>query len=284
MTGSPRGPNGPPIEFWENALEFPTERPFEDARSPTYVGKWIQRLNARQVSMLRDLLDLPQDAPMRQRKAGLMEHMDALTPFVVVSKFASRKSRHATLAVATKALDQTTIEIAKEGEGLYDTTALIFAILDRSWADLESVFHLDKLHRVGFTRMCLAKTPRRPKQRFKDFLSSDELDKVLARFDADLRDRHKSQFQQILEIQESQIVFIRRPHRQSYVLAGTRVVHGFSPNQIILDFHEEASLLNIASHGHAASLDIANRLASAFYGQKCWYENVTEETYAAQIL
>ena len=85
-------------------------------------------------------------------------------------------------------------------------------------------------------------------------------------------------------MQDSQIIFIRRPHRQSYVLTATEVVHGFSPDQIILDFHDEATLLNIASHGHTASLDIANRLASAFYDQACRYENLTEATFAAQIL
>jgi hypothetical protein len=54
-------------------------------------------------------------------------------------------------------------------------------------------------------------------------------------------------------------------------------VHGFSPDQIVLDFRDEAARLNIASHGHAASYEIANRLASAFYGQDCEYENITEE-------
>ena len=127
--GPPQGPEGPPIEFWENALEFPTERALKDAKSPADVGNWIQRLNARQVSMLRHLLKLPLDVPARQRKAGLMEHMETLTPFIIVSKFASRKSRYATLAVAAEVIDKATIEIAKEGEGRYDTTALMFAIM-----------------------------------------------------------------------------------------------------------------------------------------------------------
>ncbi|MGE5946501.1 MAG: hypothetical protein ACM35F_07385, partial [Betaproteobacteria bacterium] len=54
-------------------------------------------------------------------------------------------------------------------------------------------------------------------------------------------------------------------------------------DQIILDFRDEAARLNVASHGHAASYDIANRIASAYYGQSCEYENITEETYPAQI-
>jgi hypothetical protein len=78
-------------------------------------------------------------------------------------------------------------------------------------------------------------------------------------------------------------VFIRRAHQQRYLLAEDRVVHGFSPDQIVLDFRDEAARLNIASHDHAASYEIANRLASAFYGQYCEYENITDKAFAAQI-
>ena len=186
--------------------------------------------------MLRHLLGLSSNVPVRERKLELREHRDALVSYIVVHKFAGRESRDATVVIASEVLDKATIEIAKDAAGTYDTTALIFAILAQSWRDLEKIFHLDKLHRVGFARMCLAKTPRKPKRRFKDFLESDELTQVLARFDSNQRDRHKSQFQQMIEMSDSQIAFIRRPHRQSYVLAGAQVVHGFSPDQIILDF------------------------------------------------
>lgn len=67
------------------------------------------------------------------------------------------------------------------------------------------------------------------------------------------------------------------------MLAGNQVVHGFSPDQIVLDFRNEAALMNVASQGHEASYEIANRIATAFYGQPCEYENVTEEAFAAQI-
>ena len=61
-------------------------------------------------------------------------------------------------------------------------------------------------------------------------------------------------------------------------------MHGFTPDQIVLEFRDEAALLNIASHGGAASYEIANRIASAFYGQSCEYENITEEAFAAQVV
>ena len=279
----PEGPDRPPVEFWENTLEFPVTRLLEDAESPEFMKDWIRQRRARQVAMLRHLLGLPVDAPLQERKAQLKDRQDELTRFVPAALFAMRKSMHATLDVAVGCLDEASIALAQESDGSYDTTALIFGILDRSWRDLEKVFHLDKLHKVGFARMRLPKPPRRPARRFKDFLASGELLAVLRRFDADQRDRHTSQFQQVIEVRDAQVVFIRRPHQQRYVLTENRVVHGFSPDQIVLDFRDEAARLNIASHDHAASYEIANRLASAFYGQDCEYENITEEAFAAQI-
>ena len=234
--------------------------------------------------MLRHLLGLPVDAPLRERKAHLKDYWDKLVRFVPAASFAARKSMHATIDVAAGCLDETTVALAREGDGSYNTTALIFAILDQSWPDLEKVFHLDKLHKVGFARMRLPQPPRRPSRRFKDFLASGEVLAVLRQFDADQRDRHTSEFQQVIELRDAEVVFIRRPHQQRYVLAENRVVHGFTPDQIVLDFRDEAARLNIASHGHAASYEIANRLASAFYGRECEYENLTEETFAAQVL
>jgi hypothetical protein len=234
--------------------------------------------------MLRHLLGLPVDAPLRERKVHLKDHWDELVKFVPAASFAARKSMHATVDVAAGCLDEAIVALAREGDGGYDTTALIFAILDQSWPDLEKVFHLDKLHKVGFARMRLPRPPRRPSRPFKDFLASGEVLAVLRRFDADQRDRHTSEFQQVIELRDAQVVFIRRPHQQRHVLAENRVVHGFTPDQIVLDFRDEAARLNIASHGHAASYEIANRLASAFYGRECEYENLTEETFAAQVL
>ena len=274
----------PPVDFWENTIEFPATRLLQEANSPEFIDDWVQRRKPRQVAMLRHLLGLPVDAPLRERKAHLKDHWDKLVRFVPAASFAARKSMHATIDVAAGCLDETTVALAREGDGSYDTTALIFAILDQSWPDLEKVFHLDKLHKVGFARMRLPQPPRRPSRRFKDFLASGEVLAVLRRFDADERDRHTSEFQQVIELRDAQVVFIRRPHQQRYVLAENRVVHGFTPDQIVLDFRDEAARLNIASHGHAASYEIANRLASAFYGRDCEYENLTEETFAAQVL
>jgi hypothetical protein len=166
---------------------------------------------------------------------------------------------HATLDVAKGCLGETDIALASLPDGGYDTTALAFAILQRAWPELEKVFLLDKLHKVGFARMRLVKPPRRPERKLKEFLNSGELLSILRHYDSEQTDRLRSELQTIIELPGSQVVFIRRPHHQSLVLTDERVVHGFTADQIVLDFRDEAARLNVASHGHAASYDIANR-------------------------
>ena len=86
----------PPVDFWENTIEFPATRLLQEANSPEFIDDWVQRRKPRQVAMLRHLLGLPVDAPLRERKAHLKDHWDELVRFVPAASFASRKSMHAT--------------------------------------------------------------------------------------------------------------------------------------------------------------------------------------------
>ena len=147
----------PPIEFWENRLESPARRLFENAADPGFIGEWIKQRTTRQVAMLCRLFGLPVEEPAREKRARLKDLHGQLIEFVPAADFAMRKSAYATLDVAAECLDAVEIAVAREKDGKYDTTALIFAILHCSWTDLEKVFHLDKLHKVGFARMRLAK-------------------------------------------------------------------------------------------------------------------------------
>jgi hypothetical protein len=68
----------PPVDFWENTIEFPATRLLQEADSPEFIDDWVQRRKPRQVAMLRHLLGLPVDAPLRERKAHLKDHWDEL--------------------------------------------------------------------------------------------------------------------------------------------------------------------------------------------------------------
>lgn len=274
----------PSIEFWENRLEVPAGRIAEDARGPGFLAAWVAKRTARQVSVLSYLLGISTDVSVREQRDCLQVRETELKPFVLAADFAMRKSIHATRDVAGECLSAEELDLSCDSNGKYDTTALIFAILYRAPGDLEKVFHLDKLHKVGFARMRLAKPPRRPPSKLSDFLNSAKLPALLRHFDAETRDRHVSELLQVIEVSDSLLVFIRRPHQKEHILVGERVVHGFTPDAIVLDFRSEGARLNVASHGHAASFDIANRIVSAFYGQALRYEDVTEISHEAQVL
>lgn len=280
----PRPSDHPSLDFWQHTLEIPADRILKKTADPAFWDGWLKRRNARQIAMLRHLVGLPADTSKRDRKAELCEHVDGLGKFALAAEFAARKSRQATVEVATGCVDPDVVKIAEEPDGRFDTTALVFAILDSAWPEVQKVFHMDRLHKAGFARMRLPRPPRRPNRRLKHFVESDDLAAVLRRFDADQRDQVKSELQQVIELEDALVVFIRRPHQQSFVLADNdEVVHGFTADQIVLHFRDEAARLNVASHNNAASYDIANCIATAFYGRPCEYENISEETYPAQI-
>ena len=79
------------------------------------------------------------------------------------------------------------------------------------------------------------------------------------------------------------LVFIRRAERPDHILGSEGVVHGYRPEWIILDFEEGAKRVRISSISVSVPLEIANRIASEYYGAPCEYENEAEITYAKQI-
>jgi len=67
------------------------------------------------------------------------------------------------------------------------------------------------------------------------------------------------------------------------VLRRGGVVHGYRPEWIILDFTDGAKRVNISSVSVSVPLEIANRLASGYFGRSCEYENESRVTYAKQL-
>ena len=116
-----------------------------------------------------------------------------------------------------------------------------------------------------------------------EFLASEDLKKLLERFDRDRRDRRRYQLRGAFEREGGCLVYIRRPHKEARLLISDRLRHGHQADWIVLEFREEGRLLNVASHGKKASFEIADRIASAFYGQPCEYINVEEVVYSAQL-
>ena len=273
----------PNAGFWEQTLELAVESLVERAQSDVFMDTWINERTAQQAIMLRHLLGLPPATSIRERRAALHDHKDALRPFVPVQEFSVLKHRAAVLDFVRRRLPPEVVALALVGENKHDSAALIYALYQRDWSDLGLLFQIDKVHKSGFARMVLAELPRRGPQRFAEYITGPATAEVLADYDRQDPDGRVSELRGMLDDGESTLLFIRRPERRDLIIQGTTILHGFSPEWIILDFHEAATRVNIASKSVVPSLEIANALASAYYGVSCEYANDRAPSQAQQI-
>jgi hypothetical protein len=131
--------------------------------------------------------------------------------------------------------------------------------------------------------MVLTEPPRRRPQEFAAYVTGPATAGVLANYDRHDPESRVSEFRGVLADSEATQLFIRRPERRDLIIRGTTILHGFAPEWIILEFHDAATRVNIASKSVVPSLEIANALASAYYGVPCDYDNDRAPTHAQQI-
>ena len=287
MTESPGEPVGhpeaPPPAFWENELEMATERLRVRAEEDGFIDDWIGRRTGRQVRVLCRNLGLDGATSVKKQKEALRSCESELLPYVLVGEFAKYKSRVATADFAGGVLPDDVLEVCRINDERFDKTALLFAIYHQRWSDLRLVFHLDKIHKSGFARMKLKESVRHPTQPFGDFLQPQTVREILEAFDKARGDGRTSEFKDVVAYDDRHLVFIRRAERPDLILRGTRVVHGYKPEWIILDFEDGARRVDISSVSVSVPLRIADRLASSYFGRTCEYENESQITYAKQI-
>lgn len=273
----------PPPAFWENDLEMGLEHFFARSRRDGFMDEWVSRRTGRQVNVLCMNLGLDGAGSVRSKKDSLRSCDDELLPYLLVDQFAKYKSKIATIDFAKGVLADDVLETCRKSEEDFDTTALLFAIYHNSWSDLRLVFHLDKIHKSGFARMKLKDMVRRPRRNFEEFLQPETVKEILDAFDRAKGDGRTSEFKNVVIHNGHHLVFIRRAERPDLVLRADGVVHGYRPEWIILDFADGAKRVNISSVSVSIPLEIANRLASGYFGKSCEYENESKVTYAKQL-
>lgn len=273
----------PARDFWENELEIGVDAIARSASDEEFMAEWIGRRGGRQVEILRRNLGMNGDGSIRSRKKDLQAGNGDLAPYLLVQEFAIRKSRLATMEVANAVLPPEVIEECRKSKDDFDTLAICFALYAEAPAQLRHILHLDKLHKRGAARMVMKQNPRRPVQPLDEFLTTGNVSPLLAAFDESKGDGRTGELMNIMPHDGHQLVFVRRCCRPSFLLQGSEVVHGHEPEWIVLDFFDGAKRVNICSTSVSESLEIANRIASAYYDKECEYENESEITYARQI-
>jgi hypothetical protein len=170
-----------------------------------------------------------------------------------------------------------------DAEDEYDTLALCFAVYYHDPQQLRAILHLDRIHKTGFARMKMKDGPRRPTKPLSEFLTPAAIEGVLQRFDESTSDGRTSEFKSVMVDEDNVLVFIRRCERPSLIMQGHDILHGYRPEWIVLVFFAGAKRVNISSLSVDDSLEIANRLASEYYGTACEYENDCATAYANQL-
>ncbi len=277
------GDDGVDREFWENELETSLQRPLAEAGNPRRMAGWVKKLSPRQRAVLCAGLGLEAEKAKEQRTA-LQGCNGGLTPFYLIDQFAYRKSKFAVADLAARVLPQDQMEACRLKGDDYDVRALLYALYVADPDYLRMVFHLDKIHKSGFARMTLDKPPRQPQQTFEEFLTDAQARKVLAEFDAAKGNRGHSELKRILRHDHHHLVFIRRPERSQYILRNDHIQHGHRAEWIILDFADNARRVNISSISPDVPLEIANALATVYYGQEVEYDNEREVNRPAGVV
>ena len=277
------GGDTPGVAFWENELEMPVLFWLDRAEENPFMERWVSKLTGPQVSVLHSLLGLQPRESTRHKKDDLRNALPSLRRFVPVGRFARSKSRVAVIDFAQGVLDSAIMELCQNGKGEFDAHALVFAIYDHDWRNLSAVFHLDKIHKSGFARMVLSKHLKLPSTDLGDFLSASSLAAHLERFDRTKNNGRTSDLKNVIPHDGRHLVFIRRAERHDLLLQHNTVVHGFAPEWIILDFQDGALRVNIASKSVSVPLEIANHIASAYFGRDVEYVNDRECSYSKQI-
>ncbi|MFQ5479354.1 MAG: hypothetical protein ACE5FN_12185 [Leptospirillia bacterium] len=276
-------PDQPPASYWEADLEVSRGQILEDASQDGYLSEWIGKLPGRPIGMLCRILGIEAGGSVQRKKDALRERYDELLPYLLVDKFAFRKSKVAATDVAEQVLSDEVLDLCRKGEDEYDITALLFAVFHHRWQDLRTVFHLDKIHKAGFARMSLNGAGKLPSKALGDYLKPEVLQGVLKAFDHDQGPGRRSELRDIIVRDDRHIVFVRRGERPGLIMQDRDVVHGFSMEWVVLDFDDDARHVNISSHSVSESLEIANRIASGYFGIACEYDNQIEVTYEKQL-
>jgi len=275
---------GMPRDFWENELEMPLEYIMRQINDPDYLPNWIAKRTGRQLSVLCEAHGMDSNGSAQKKKKAVAQCDSDLQPYILADRFASKKSRVAVADYAERVLPGDMLEACRQNEEEFDTTALLLAIFARQRSDLRLVYHLDKIHKTGFARMRLGGQARQPDRTFEAFLRDEPLDTILAEYDQGRTDGLTSELKDVIDHHGRHLVFIRRGERPDHLVSRTGdVIHGYKSEWIILDFEKNAKRVNISSVSPAVPLEIANRIATAYFGKTCEYTNECVITYPKQI-
>jgi len=267
-------------EFWRDHLEVGTARVVDEHRRDDEMRRWIATLTPRCRTVLVEHFGL---APTDDLKAALFARRAELLPFLLVDAAMEGKRGLAIEQLAQSTLPPEAVAACRKpalvgGVTSYDRRALLWRLYLADPANIEAVFHLDRMQRKGFARMVVDDAPPVNGIDPGAFLNRATLQGLLDRFEAENDSARQSHCAAVLNGDGRYRVFIKRDMKEAFVSHGPKNTFGFSREWIILVFEQGLRRVQVCSVSPSVPPKLASRIATGFFGVPVNYTNEVIET------
>jgi len=247
--------------------------------------RWLAAMNPRCRAVVVEHLGLEPDADFR---ASAFARRPELLPFLLVEEAMVGKRAGSIEQVARAKLSSEALAACKRptlvpGLTSYDRRALMWRLYLADPANLELVFHLDRLQRKGFARMIADDAPPMNGTKPGDFLTRPRLQRLLDSYEAEQDSMRQSHCAAVLNGDDHYRVFIKRDAAPAFVSRGAKNTFGFKREWIGLVFESDLRRVKICSASPTVPPQLADRIASSFFGVPVAYENEVIQTSAEAV-
>lgn len=264
----------PSEKYWLEDLELDSKSVLDGLTNDARI-EWVQKRTQLQTWALCNALRIERKTH-HARKQALQEVVNTLDTFYLVSKFASGRGDVAIRDLASRVLPLEVLSEYVIAEDRIDKMAMLFALFQAKPSHLKSVRLLDRIHKSGFAPMRLRGTVRAPADSMTRFLTKSTIRPILASADEEASDGRRSVLQGVLERNGRSLIFVRRAGRSRFAVKALGApTPCYDSDTIVLDMGTDGRRIGIAAKSGGVAVQIANGLATAYFGKECKYQNET---------
>ncbi|BET29058.1 MULTISPECIES: hypothetical protein [Wolbachia] len=217
------------------------------------------------------------DISVQEQRKMLIGCSDSLFNYYLLSHFNHSKLESAVVEVARSVLAEELIANFLCKNNKHDKKSLVFALFHSDPELIKCVYHFDKVQKRGFSSFTLQNSPRQMKTPFKNFISKEVTYRLLKEYDAEKDDGFETQLQGFFYHQNRIYVFIRRASDKDLLFNSNRIIHGYRPSWIILDFSLHGNQVNLCAKDFNESLKIANSIVSNYFECECLFIDMKDQ-------
>ena len=273
-------------EYWGDRLEVGTELVVQQYGRDAHMRRWIAAMNPRCRAVVVEHLGLEPDDDFRAaafaRRAELLPFL-LLVDEVMEGKRACSIEQVARGRLSPEALAASQRPTLVPGLTSYDRRALMWRLYLADPTNLELVFHFDRLQRKGVARMVAGGAPPINGTKPGDFLTLPTLQRLLDGFETEQDTMRQSHCAAVLNGDGHYRVFIKRDTSPAFVSHGPKNTFGFKREWIGLVFEPDLRRVKICSATPTVPPQLADRIASSFFGVPVAYEDEVVETPAGTV-